>query len=66
MALLRQGDILLVAIDGFPQAAAPARPVRYNSRLCHILAVARPRATPTFCPRTVESGSTVSLKQILA
>jgi hypothetical protein len=39
MTLLRQGDILVVAIDGFPHAAAPAPPVRYNGRLCRILAL---------------------------
>jgi hypothetical protein len=39
MTLLRQGDILLVAIDALPRAAAPAVPVPRNGQLCHILAV---------------------------
>jgi hypothetical protein len=39
MILLRQGDILLVAIEALPQGATPAPPVRCNGRLRHVLAV---------------------------
>jgi hypothetical protein len=39
MILLRQGDILLVAIEALPHGASPVSPVRRDGRHCHVLAV---------------------------
>ena len=39
MSLLRQGDILLVAIEAIPHGATPVPPVRCNGRLRYVLAV---------------------------
>jgi hypothetical protein len=39
MTLLRQGDILLVAIEALPHTAAPVPPARFDGLLRHVLAV---------------------------
>jgi hypothetical protein len=39
MTLLRQGDILLIAIEALPHGAAQIPPVRCGGRLRHVLAV---------------------------